>query len=133
MPHQSESSLEASLIAQLQALDYDLVTIRDEADLLANFRKQLEIHNNIRLSDTEFAQRLNHLNKGGVFEKAQILRDKMQLTRDDGTTKYLEFLNMEHRCRNEYQVTHQIGMEGSYKNRYDVTILINGLPLVQIE
>lgn len=57
----------------------------------------------------------------------------MQLTRDDGTTKYLEFLNMEHRCRNEYQVTHQIGMEGSYKNRYDVTILINGLPLVQIE
>lgn len=133
MSHQSESSLEATLIAQLQALDYDLVTIRDEADLLANFRKQLQLHNNIILSEMEFVQVLNHLNKGDVFEKAQILRDKMQLTRDDGTTKYIEFLNMEHRCRNEYQVTNQIGMEGNYKNRYDVTILINGLPLVQIE
>ena len=57
----------------------------------------------------------------------------MELNRDDGTTFYLEFLNIEHWCQNEYQVTHQVTNQGKYKNRYDVTLLINGLPLVQIE
>ena len=57
----------------------------------------------------------------------------MQLTRDNGDVKYIEFLNMEHWCQNEYQVTNQVTMEGSYENRYDVTLLVNGFPLVQIE
>lgn len=57
----------------------------------------------------------------------------MELSRDDGTTFYLEFLNIEHWCQNQYQVTNQITQQGNYKNRYDVTLLINGLPLVQIE
>lgn len=76
---------------------------------------------------------LNHLNKGNVFERAKILRDKFQFTRDNGESIYIEFINQEHWCQNGFQVTRQITIEGSYKNRYDVTLLINGLPLVQIE
>ncbi|AKH32406.1 Type-1 restriction enzyme R protein [candidate division SR1 bacterium Aalborg_AAW-1] len=133
MPHQSELTLEDNLMTQLQSLEYDLIQIADESDLIANLKTQLEIHNHITLSDKEFSLILNHLSKGNVFDKSKILRDKFALTRDDGSVKYISFLNQVHRCQNEYQVTRQISMEGSYKNRYDVTILINGLPLVQIE
>ena len=85
------------------------------------------------MSESEFKRVLNHLNKGSVFEKAKILRDKFVLPLDDGTTKYIEFLDSEHWCQNLFQVTHQVTVDGTYKNRYDVTLLINGLPLVQIE
>lgn len=133
MSHQSELTLEDNLITQLQSLEYDLVMIKDESDLIDNLKKQLEIHNNITLSDKEFSLVLNHLSKGNVFDKSKILRDKFALTRDDGSVSYMQFINQVNRCQNEYQVTRQITMEWSYKNRYDVTILINGLPLVQIE
>jgi type I restriction enzyme R subunit len=96
-------------------------------------KRQLEIHNKISLTDKEFEKILNHLNQGNVFEKAKTLRDKMQLDRCDGSSTYIEFIQQEEWCRNEFQVTNQVTMEGSYKNRYDVTLLINGLPLVQIE
>ena len=56
-----------------------------------------------------------------------------QLTRDNGSSCYLRFLNTEHWCQNQYQVTNQVTIEGAYQNRYDVTLLVNGLPLVQIE
>ena len=130
---QSEAQLESNLIKQLQSLEYDYITIKDEENLLKNLKKQIEIHNKLSLSDKEFAKILNHLNKWNVFERAHILRDKMVLEMDNWDKKYIEFINMEHWCRNEYQVTHQINMEWSYKNRYDVTILVNGLPLVQVE
>jgi type I restriction enzyme, R subunit len=133
MSTQSEQTLENNLIKQLQNQEYDFVKIADESDLLKNLKTQLEIHNGVTLSSAEFDKVLNHLNKGNVFERAKILRDKMQLTRDNGEALYLEFINMDHWCQNEFQVTHQIKMEWSYKNRYDVTLLINGLPLVQIE
>ena len=96
-------------------------------------KTQLEKHNKISISESEFKRVLNHLNKGSVFEKAKILRDKFVLPCDDGTTKYIEFLDTEYWCQNLFQVTNQVTVEGTYKNRYDVTILINGLPLVQIE
>lgn len=133
MSTQSEAILEENLLKQLVSLGYEKVIIRDEAELLANLKKQLEKHNKTTLDDVEFARILNHLNKGNVFEKAKILRDKYALTREDGTTKYIEFIDSEHWCQNLFQVTQQVTIEGSYKNRYDVTILINGLPLVQIE
>ncbi|CAA6821911.1 MAG: Type I restriction-modification system, restriction subunit R (EC [uncultured Sulfurovum sp.] len=133
MGTQSEATLEANLIAQLENLKYQQVTIKDDKALEANLKTQLEIHNNTQLSDTEFKRVLNHLNKGSVFEKAKQLRDKLSLTADDGSTKYIEFLNSEHWCQNLFQVTSQVTIEGTYKNRYDVTLLINGLPLVQIE
>lgn len=133
MSTQSEAILEENLLKQLVSLGYEKVLIRDEAELLTNLKKQLERHNKTTLDEIEFARILNHLNKGNVFEKAKILRDKFALTREDGTTKYIEFIDTEHWCQNLFQVTHQVTIEGSFKNRYDVTILINGLPLVQIE
>ncbi len=130
---QSEQALEDSLVKQLTTLGYEFVPIRNEADLLANLKRQLEKHNGVRLTESDFAKVLNHLNKGNVFERAKTLRDRFQITRDNGESIYIEFLNQEYWCQNQYQVTHQVRMEGTYKNRYDVTLLVNGLPLVQIE
>ncbi|WP_276497922.1 type I restriction endonuclease subunit R [Pontibacter litorisediminis] len=133
MGTQPEQVLEDNLVKQLQGLGYTYVSIKDERDLLANLKAQLEKHNGVVLTEKEFERVLNHLNKGNVFDRARILRDKMQLTKDNGTSVYLEFLQQEHWCQNLFQVTQQVTMEGSYKNRYDVTLLVNGLPLVQIE
>lgn len=126
---QSEALLEESLVTRLTGLGYQRVAIRDADELLVNLKQQLEKHNGISLSNAEFDKVLNHLDKGNVFDRAKTLRDRFQLTRDDGTSAYIEFLNTEEWCRNEYQVTHQITNDGTYKNRYDVTLLINGLPL----
>ena len=133
MTRQSEQILENELVKQLQSLGHSFVEIPDETALVANLKSQLEKHNKLSLSDKEFAKVLNHLNKGNVFERAKLLRDKMQLTKEDGTSVYIEFLNQEHWCQNQFQVTNQVTMEGVYKNRYDVTLLVNGMPLVQIE
>jgi type I restriction enzyme R subunit len=139
MTTQPEAELEEALIAQLQTMKYARVKIKDQTAMLANLKQQLEIHNgNITLSKAEFDLILNHLNTGTVIDRAKILRDKYALKRDSvngkpAKTIYISFLNCEEWCRNEFQVTNQINMEGKRKNRYDVTILINGLPLVQIE
>lgn len=133
MAKQPEQILEEQLVAQLQKLGYGLVQLKDEKDLLGNLKQQLEKHNNIQFSKAEFEKVLNILSKGSVFEKAKTLREKQHLIRDNGDNLYFEFINSEHWCQNQFQVTHQVTMEGKYKNRYDVTVLINGLPLVQIE
>lgn len=125
MSKQSEAVLEKNLVKQLIDLEYEKVLIKDEAYLEANLKVQLEKHNKISMSDKEFKRVLNHLNRGTVFEKAKILRDKFVLPCDDGTTKYIEFLDSEHWCQNLFQVTQQVTVAGVYKNRYDVTILIN--------
>jgi type I restriction enzyme R subunit len=134
MTHQSEQVLEENLVKQLISLGHEPVTIQDEAGLLANLKSQLEKHNRMQFSQPEFAKILNQLNRySSVFERSKVLRDKFALSKDDGTTAYIEFINQEFWCKNEFQVTSQVTIEGSYKNRYDVTILINGLPLLQIE
>jgi type I restriction enzyme, R subunit len=133
MTRQPEQILEDNLIKHLEALSYRYVHIADEADMLLNLKQQIERHNQVQLTDKEFFQVLNHLDKGNVFEKARILRDRMQLTKENGESVYLEFINQDQWCKNTFQVTRQVTIEGKYKNRYDVTILINGLPLVQIE
>jgi type I restriction enzyme R subunit len=134
LSRQSEQILEEQLITQLQKLGYKYVAVNGEAALLANLKSQLEKHNHIQFSNGEFEKVLNILNKGSVFEKAKILREKKHhILRDNGENLYFEFLNVEHWCQNEYQVTNQVTQEGKYENRYDVTLLINGLPLVQIE
>lgn len=130
---QSEAQLEEQLVQRLTGLGYERVSIATSEQLLANLKRQLERHNATALSAGEFEKILNHLDKGNVFDRAHTLRDRFALSRDDGTTSWIEFLNTQEWCRNEYQVTHQISQEGSYKNRYDVTLLVNGLPLVQIE
>lgn len=133
MTIQSESQLEESLMQQLASQGYERVAIKDESDLVKNLKVQLEKHNDTTYSEAEFKQILNHLAKGNVFDKAKALRDKFALRRDDGSSHLVEFLQMDKWCQNQFQVANQISNEGDYLNRYDVTILINGLPLVQIE
>ncbi len=131
---QSEYELEKALMSQLKDMEYSPVVIDDEAAMLANLKSQLEIHNKgIKLTSTEFDRVLIHLNTGTTFDRAKILRDRFALKRDNEETIYLTFLNSDDWCMNEFQVTNQITMQGKRKNRYDVTLLINGLPLVQIE
>lgn len=128
---QSEALLEEALVDRVIKQGYEFVKINGEDDLNRNFKKQLEIFNNIELTDEEFERVLLHLDKGSIFRKAEILRDKYELKRDYGT-EYLSFIDSDY-TKNRYQVSNQITMEGKYVNRYDVTILINGIPLVQIE
>lgn len=133
MTIQPEQILENNLIEQLQKLGYKRVAIKNENDLLANLKFQLEVHNKIVLSENDFKQILNFINKGNIFERAKILRDRIPFTNDKGEHKTIELINQIQWCQNQFQVTQQVSIEGIYKNRYDVTILINGLPLIQIE
>ena len=141
MSIQSEAALEAGLIKTLQQMDYEYVQIAEEDNLYANFKRQLEIHNRKRLEEhgrtefttEEFEKILIYLEGGTRFEKAKKLRDLYPLDTADGRRIWVEFLNRQQWCQNEFQVSNQITVEGRKKCRYDVTILINGLPLVQIE
>ena len=141
MPVQSEAALENGLIATLQQMNYEYVQIEEEKNLRTNFKSQLEKHNRKRLeeigrtefTEAEFEKILIYLEGGTRFEKAKKLRDLFPLELDNGERLWVEFLNRTHWCQNEFQVSHQITAEGRKKCRYDVTILINGLPLVQIE
>lgn len=141
MSTQSEAALEAGLIATLRQMDYEYVQITEEDNLYANFKRQLEIHNRKRLEEhgrtefttEEFEKILIYLEGGTRFEKAKKLRDLYPLDTVNGQRIWVEFLNRTQWCQNEFQVSNQITVEGRKKCRYDVTILINGLPLVQIE
>lgn len=141
MAIQSEAALENGLITTLQQMGYEYVHLDEESNLTANFKKQLEIHNKkalaeagrIEFTDKEFERILIYLEGGSRFEKAKKLRDLLPLDLENGQRIWIEFLNRSKWCQNEFQVSNQITVEGRKKCRYDVTILINGLPLVQIE
>ena len=133
--------MEQGLIQTLQNMSYEYVQIDEETNLRDNFKRQLEKHNIKELSkfgrseftDKEFEKILIHLEGGSRFDKAKKLRDLYPLETEDGQRIWVEFLNKNQWCQNEFQVSNQITVEGRKKCRYDVTILINGLPLVQIE
>ena len=138
MSYQSEAQLENNLISQLVEQGFNKVNIVDEEGLKNNFRHQIEKHNKSKLNgqpltDKEFERILRHIEGKTVFKSAMILRDKFILEREDNTQVYIEFLDTKNWNNNNFQVTNQITMVGKYKNRYDVTLLINGIPLVQIE
>lgn len=141
MPIQTESALESGLIATLKQMNYEYVQIDEETNLQSNFKRQLERHNRKQLAElgrteftaTEFERILIHLEGGTRFEKAKKLRDLYPLETENGQRIWVEFLNRTHWCQNEFQVSNQITVEGRKKCRYDVTVLINGLPLVQVE
>ncbi|MGR5942592.1 type I restriction endonuclease subunit R [Enterobacter sp. C4G1] len=141
MATQSEYELETQLVDQLVGIHYEQVFVTDEASMKANLKKQIEIHNRLEtapLTDTEFNRVFQHLTKGNeVIDRARTLRDRYHLQREDGTEKWLSFINKEEWCQNEFQVTRQVKQfnaeQNSRKTRFDVTLLINGLPLVQIE
>ena len=136
--YESESKLETRLISQLEKQGYEKVQIDDVESLEKNFRNQVNRHNKIELngrdlSDKEFERLMVKISGKGVFQSAKELRQKQDIQRDDGTIVYIELFNTKDWCKNIFQVTHQTTVEGKYTNRYDVTILINGLPLVQLE
>ena len=141
MTAQSEQALENGLIATLQDMSYEYVELKEETNLYANFKKQLEKHNAKELAavgkteftDKEFERICIHLEGGTLFEKSKKLRDLFPLETEDGKRVWVEFLDRNHWCQNEFQVSNQITVEGRKTCRYDVTILVNGLPLVQIE
>lgn len=137
MGYQSEAQLEEQLIKKFGTLGYEFVKIKDYDELVTNFRKELNIFNkealeNRDMSDTEFNRVMVELTGKTVYQCAKILRDKVVLDRDDGSRIYLEFMS-KYPENNHYQVANQVTVVGKYKNRYDVTILCNGLPIVQIE
>ncbi len=147
MSHISEYEVETKFIDRLESIGYEYVELADYDDVLKNFRdkitefnsqKLIEAKGNASISDAEFDRILIYLENKSVYESAKQLRDKYVLTLDNGKTVYLDFFSFD-TDRNIYQVSHQITMDPahrddvSYKNRYDVTVLINGLPLVQIE
>ena len=128
-----EIVVENNLITQLQTLGYEGVTITDGDGLVGNLKSQLERFNKTSFTDKDFTKILNHLEKGNVFEKAKTVRDRFALSKEDGEVEYVQFYDSEQPQNNLFQVTNQITQEGVYKNRYDVTLLINGLPMIQIE
>lgn len=136
--YESEARLENRMIDQLVKQGYEQVHIDDVNSLEKNFREQVNKHNKIELkgknlSDKEFERLMVKISGKGVFQSAKELRQKQDIQRDDGTIIYIELFNTKDWCKNTFQVTHQTTVEGKYTNRYDVTILINGLPLVQVE
>ena len=133
MSTQSEAVLEQELVTQLQSLGWENVSVGDEDDLVNNLKTQLEIHNQVSFTDKEFQDILTRISVGDIFDKSKRLRGTIDYQRDDGEVGYLSLVDSINWCKNEFQVTRQVEMEGTYKNRYDVTLLINGLPLVQIE
>ena len=136
--YESESKLEDRMINQLIKQGYQYIKINDVTELERNFREQVNLHNRGELkfkdlSDKEFERLMVKISGKGVFQSAKELRQKQAIQRDDGSIVYIELFNTKDWCKNTFQVTHQTTVEGKYTNRYDVTILINGLPLVQVE
>lgn len=137
--YQSEAELENAFIEQLKAQAYDFVSIASEADLIDNLRVQLEELNDYTFTDAEwerfFENEIANLNHNVTEKTATIQEDHIKnLTLDDGTTKNIYLLKKDDIHANSLQVMNQYATEaGRHANRYDVTVLVNGLPLVHIE
>jgi type I restriction enzyme R subunit len=137
--YQSEADLEREFIRLLTTQGYEYLTIHNEKMLKANLRQQLEILNNYVFSDNEwkqfFSDCIANTNEGIVEKTRKIQTDHVQiLRRDDGTTKNIYLLDKKCIHNNRLQVINQyVENAGTNKSRYDVTILVNGLPLVHVE
>lgn len=137
--YQSEAELEKAFIKQLEDQAYEYIAITSEEDLILNLRKQLEKLNNITFSDTEwenfFVSVIANPNQN-IEEKTAIIQEDHTkvLNRDDGTFKNVDLIDKKNIHNNSLQVINQYATEdGQRANRYDVTVLVNGLPLVHIE
>jgi len=142
--YQSEIQLERDFIQRLRDQAYEYLPIRTETDLIANLRRQLETLNNITFSDREwqqfFKENIASANDGIVEKTARIQEDHIQvLTRDDGSIKNIALIDKQHVHNNRLQVINQYEAAGASPQavaratRYDVTVLVNGLPMVHIE
>lgn len=137
--YQSEAALEAEFIRMLRSQGYEYITIEDEDALVANLRTQLEILNDIRFSDSEwnrfFVECIASANDGIVEKTNRIQVDNVQiLRRDDGSSKNITLIDKKNIHNNRLQVINQYSTDkGEYDNRYDVTVLVNGFPMIHIE
>ena len=136
--YQSEAKLEHDLINQLMGQGYVYVVVKNEEGLLRNLRDQLELLNDVKLSDSEWARLLPMISNEQmtILDKTEMIQGKgyvLNLTLDNGLTKNIKLIDKQNVYNNRLQVINQYEVEGVHKNRYDVTILVNGLPLVHIE
>jgi type I restriction enzyme R subunit len=137
--YQSEAGLESEFIRLLQTQGYEYLKIHDEASLIVNLRTQLELLNSYTFTDDEwnrfFNERIASSNEGIVEKTRKIQTDHVQiLKRDDGTTKNISLIDKKNIHNNRLQVINQYEESaGTHDTRYDVTILVNGLPLIHTE
>ena len=131
----NEQEIESRLIEKLKALKYTYrPDIRDRESLEHNFRERFETLNRVRLTDAEFASFLNEIISSDVFTCSERLRHRNTFEREDGTPLHYQLVNLKDWCKNEFEVVNQLRINTrSSFHRYDVILLVNGLPLVQIE
>ena len=130
-----ESQIEEELIGRLTDLKYTYRNdIRDKNTLELNFRQKFEELNRVRLSDSEFNRLREEIIESDVFDTSKRLRERNSFTREDGTPLHYTLVNIKDWCKNDFEVINQlrINTDNSH-HRYDVILLINGLPVVQIE
>lgn len=131
----SEQNIEDDFIAKLESLKYTYrPDIRDRDALETNFREKFNRLNAVTLSDGEFTRLLDQITTADVYKSAETLRTRDTLERDDGTPLNFTLVNIEHWCKNDFEVINQlrINTQNSH-HRYDVILLINGIPCVQVE
>lgn len=130
-----EDQLEYGFIGKLQGLKYEYrQDINDRASLERNFREKFEALNRVHLSDGEFARLLDEIVTPDVYTAARTLRERSAFTRDDGTPLNYTLVNIKDWCKNSFEVVNQLRINSDYSHhRYDVLILINGVPCVQVE
>lgn len=131
----TENQIEQDLISKLEDLKYaPRPDIRDRAALEQNFRQHFETLNRVRLTDSEFTRLLESIVTPDVFAAAKHLRERNSFVRDDGTPLYYTLVNIKDWCKNSFEVVNQLRISTDYSHhRYDVILLINGVPVVQIE
>ena len=130
-----EAELEQSFIDKLQELKYVYRSdIRSRAALEANFRAKFEELNSVKLTDSEFARLLEDITTSDTFQASKTLRTKHTMLRDDGTPLDYTLINIKDWCRNTFEVVNQLKMNThSSHHRYDVVLLMNGVPVAQVE
>lgn len=130
-----ESQIEQSFINKLTDLKYTYrADIRDRFSLEKNFREKFEALNRVRLSNSEFARLRDEIISTDVFAASKKLREKNYFQREDGTPLHYTLVNIKDWCKNDFEVINQLRINTENSNhRYDVVILINGLPIVQVE
>ncbi|WP_396596869.1 type I restriction endonuclease subunit R [Dokdonia sp. R86516] len=131
----NEAEIEYGFVGQLQDLKYTYrKDIRDRKALESNFREKFETLNRVKLTDTEFSKLLTEIVNPDVFKASSLLRKRNTFIREDDTPLHYTLVNIKDWCKNDFEVINQLRMNTENSNhRYDVILLINGLPLVQIE
>ena len=131
----TESQIEKSLIDKLIDLKYTYrPDIRDRNALEINFREKFEALNRVNLTDSEFARLMEEIISTDVFASATLLRERNTFEREDGTPLHYTLVNIKDWCKNTFEVVNQLRINTlNSHQRYDVILLINGIPVVQIE